>query len=589
MSVPSGAEPAAGVMTETDSPWSGRALSSLVSLVRDHTALSVLVVASLWGLVVTWPVAIHLGDYIYGTPGDATGAVSTFWWWGYAITHGKPILDNTLQGVPLGSEWDAIAFSPLSVFLFTPLDVLMGPIASYNLLILSSFPLTAWAMYLLARTLGVSRPGSAFAGLALAFIPYHIEKATGHGNQTHLELLILTLLLLVRWRQTGRRRNLVGAGIMAGLQAWLEPSVFYVMAFAVPTFFVVSAALPEAEMSRTAWIRRHLVAGLGMVAALVPFLPVAYLFIHRPGSSSSLSQQLTQAQAYGEALIYSARLREYFEPWYANPLVPNSIKQYELLHLHGSNFVESSLALGYTVLALASVAVACVRRRFVIALCLGLIFVGVLVSLPPDQRVGPVVLHPPTYYLTHVVTIFRVYARFAMMVQLGVCLLAGLGLGVLQARLGGGRRQLLLSIPFLLMAVEFNNLPPTHVTQILPAPAEYIWLRDQPQGVVMEYPAKAGGETGQQETQIRQYLLYQMVHQHPTFLTEITTGKVGAAAKQLEPYYGTGVVDQLKAYGVKYVLVHRADYAADGLDDPQDVPGLTYVMTLDGTDIFTVN
>lgn len=576
-------------MAPRDGTVPGLAISRLVSLVREHTAIAVFAIATVWGLVVTWPVAIHFGDYIYGTPGDATGAVSTFWWWGYALTHGKPVLDNTLQGVPIGSEWDLIAFSPLSVFIFTPLDLVMGPIASYNVLILSSFPLTAWATYLLARALGISRLGAAFAGLALAFIPYHIEKATGHGNQTHLELLAGMLLFLVRWRQTGRRRNLVGAGVLAGLQAWLEPSVFYVMAFALLTFFAVSAALPEQGRSRRAWIGHHLVGGVLMAAVVAPFIPVALVFFHRPGSSSSLSSHLTHAQTSGEALIYSARLREYFEPWYANPLVPDAIKHLEFLRLHGSNFVESSLALGYTVLALAVTAVAWHRRRFVIALCLGLMFVGVLVSLPPDQKVGPFVVHPPTYYLTQVVTIFRVYARFAMMVQLGVCLLAGLGLAGLQARLGGGRRQFLLAIPFLLMAVEFNNLPPTHVTQILPAPAEYVWLRDQPQGVVMEYPAKAGGETLQQEIQIRQDLLYQMVHLHPTFLTEVTNGKVGAAAKELEPYYGAGVADRLKGYGVKYVLVHRGDYVAYGYDVPHDVPGLTYVTTLDGTDIFTVN
>ena len=335
--------------------------------------------------------------------------------------------------------------------------------------------------------------------------------------------------------------------------------------------------------------QRHAVAALLMLAALIPFLPVAFLFFHRPGSASSLATQLSHAQTSGEAIIYSAHLREYFEPWYANPLVPKSIKQWEFLHLHGSNFVENSLALGYTVLALAAAGVLWARRWFVISLGVALMFVGALVALPPDQQVGPFLVHPPTYFLTQVVTIFRVYARFAMMVQLGVCLLAGLGMAVLQSRLGAGRRQLLLAIPFMLMAVEFNNLPPTHVTQILPAPAEYVWLRDQPQGIVMEYPAKAGGETSQQEIQIRQYLLYQMVHLHPTFLTEVTDGQVGNEAKLLEPYYGPGVVDQLKAYGVKYVLVHRSDYSADGYDVPQNVPGLTYVTTLGGTDIFTVN
>ena len=542
-------------------------------------------------MVVTWPVVIHFGDTIYGTPGDATGAVSTFWWWGYALTHGKPIFDNTLQGVPLGSEWDLMAFSPLSVFVFAPLDVAIGPIASYNLLILSSFPLTAWAMFMLARRLGISRVGSAFAGLALAFIPYHIEKATGHGNQTHLEFLLFGIFFLVRWRQSGSWWNLAAAGAMAGLQTWLEPSVAYVMVFALPTFFFVSVALKDDPATPwPQWIKRHFVGGVAVGAVALLFLPLALVFFHRPGSPTSLTAHLSHAQTSGEALIYSARVREYFEPWYANPLVPDFVKQWELLHLHGSNFVENSLGLGYTVMLLALIALVAWRRNlFTVGLAIGLALVGLLVSLPPDQNLGPVVVHPPSHYLSEIVSIFRVYARFAMLVQIGVCLLAGLGLAVLQTRIHPGPRRLLLALPFVLAAIEFNNLPPTHVTQILPAPAEYVWLGDQPPGVLMEYPAKAGGDTLEQEIQVRQYLLYQMVHLHPTFLTEITDSTVGNQAKLLEPYYAPGVVQKLRSYGVRYVFVHRADYTADGMSTPRDVPGLTYVMTLDGTDIFTVD
>ena len=46
--------------------------------------------------------------------------------------------------------------------------------------------------------------------------------------------------------------------------------------------------------------------------------------------------------------IYSARWREYLLPWHSNPLVPNRIKRYEEANLHGSNFTEQSLFLGYT-------------------------------------------------------------------------------------------------------------------------------------------------------------------------------------------------------------------------------------------------
>jgi hypothetical protein len=80
-----------------------------------------------------------------------------------------------------------------------------------------------------------------------------------------------------------------------------------------------------------------------------------------------------------------------------------------------------------------------------------------------------------------------------------------------------------------------------------------------------------------------------MVHLHPTFLTEVTNGKVSDVAKSLEPYYAPGVAERLKAFGVRYVLVHRSDYIADGFAVPLDVAGLSYVTTLDGVDVYVVS
>ncbi|TME05229.1 MAG: hypothetical protein E6I71_03880, partial [Chloroflexi bacterium] len=170
----------------------------------------------------TFPVILHFGEDIYGFPGDATGGVTQYWWWGYALVHGGSIFDNTLEGVPLGSEWSNIPFVVLPLIVFTPLSAAIGAVASYNLLILSGFPLTAWATFLLVRRLGFANLASAFAGLAFAFSPYHIEKAMGHGNQTHMEFIALTFYFLVRWRQEARIRYAALAGVMAGLQLWMD-------------------------------------------------------------------------------------------------------------------------------------------------------------------------------------------------------------------------------------------------------------------------------------------------------------------------------------------------------------------------------
>jgi hypothetical protein len=543
----------------------------------------------LLALVETMPVVLHPTGDVYGPPGDGSGAVAVFWWWGYALAHGKPLFDNQLQGVPLGSEWDHISFVPLHVFIFAPLSALVGPVLSYNLLILSSFPLTASATYLLARRLGITALPAAFSGLTFAFTPYHLEKAMGHGNQAHLELLVGGLLLLTIWRARGRLWLAAAAGVLAGLQLWWEPSITYVMVFAVATFFLASAIVGlRNEPSKSRVLGRHLAAGTLMAAVATLFVPVALIFTHRPGTSGAAPGLLgLEHRDLGQVEIYSARLREYLQPYVNNPLVPAPIKQWEMNHLHGSNWTESSILLGFTVIVLALVGIALTRRLFPLALATGLIAVGAIMAMPPTRLLFGQPVHFPSYYLFAVASFYRVYARFAWMVLLGGSLLAGMGLAALQSRLRPGKPQLLLLIPFLLAAIEFNNLPPERFTQVLPAPAEYAWLRDQPQGVLLEYPANAGDPVFQ-EIQIRRYLLYQMVHLHPTFLTEVN-GAAWAEAKRLEPYYAPGVAGRLKALGVKYVFVHQSEYRADGFDVPRYVGGLTYVRTLDGVDIFTID
>ncbi|HET9781665.1 MAG TPA: hypothetical protein VFR33_07785 [Candidatus Dormibacteraeota bacterium] len=555
--------------------------------------LAVAVVASALAMIVTQPVIAHMGDTIYGIPGDATGGVTQYWWWGYALTHGKSIFDNTLEGVPLGSEWSQIPFVVLPLLIFPFLSIAIGPIASYNLLVLSAFPLTAWATFLLARRLGWTALASAFSGLAFAFVPYHVEKAMGHANATHMEFVALTFFFLVRWRQHQRWRDAALAGAMLGLQLWMDYSFTLVLTFGVLAFFVVSVALVEKGLSRVVWLRSNIAAGLVMAIVFVMFVPLMLVTAHRPGTSgsytASLGSQLgTVQRSFAEIEIYSARPLEFVEPWSANPLVPARLRAWELQHLHGSNTAESTLFLGYTVIVLGLIALAIGRRPLPTALALGLMAMGAVMAAPPTFHVLGIELHGPSYFLFQVINFFREYARFSILTMLGAALLAAGGFTALQARLGSGRRQLLMLLPFLLLAVEFNNMPPNHVTQILPAPAEYTWLRDQPPGVLMEYPAHSGSDITQ-EVQDRQYMLYQMVHLHPTFLNESPTkGIVASAAEQLEPYYGPGVAGRLKSYGVKYVFVHRDDYMRDGWQLPTVVEGLTYVTTINGVDVYTV-
>jgi hypothetical protein len=571
----------------------GRLWSWIGSATAARPSLAVAAVALLWAVVETWPVAAHIGDTIYGFPGDATGSVALYWWWEYAARHGQSLFVNSLQGVPLGSGWENIPFNALPMVVLTPLAIVFGPIVAYNLEILSSFPLTAWLTYLLARRLEMRPLSAAFAALAFAAVPLHIQKAMGHAGQTHMELFPAALLFLVRWRQGGSRWNLVAAGAMGGLELWIDFYFTAILMLLVAVFFLVSAIF-RAERWHTVptQLRAHLAAAGIILVTAAAFVPVAVIFAHRPTSAgyvqSAQSAALPLVRSLGELEEFSARVQFYLMPPHDNPLVPDAVLQWEIAHLHGNNFIEAALFVGYTILVLAVLGVLARRFQFPVLLLVAVGVAGFVFSLPPNYAVPLIKLHAPSYYLYAFVPYIRVYSRFGVLVLLGSALLAGMGYAVLQQRARSWLRPLALVGPFLLVAVEFNNLPPSHTTAILPAPAEYSWLQSQPSGVLIEYPLH-GPMPVKQEIETRQYTLYQSVHEHPMFNTAVTVGPAADFAPRLEPYYGTSVVQQLRSLGIRYVFVHRRDYVADGWSLPQTVSGLTYVRTLADTDIYLVD
>jgi hypothetical protein len=570
-------------------------VADLAELCARHPTLTVSAVATVWALILTMGLIRHLDADIYGYPGDATGTIAIYSWWGYALTHGRSLFDNP-YGAPFGAGYDSVAFTALPIAVAAPLSALVGPVVAYNLLVLSGFPLTAWVTFLLGRQFGLPALAAAFSALAFTFIPYHLQKAMGHLGMVHLELFSGTLLFLVRWRATGRRRNLAFAGIMAGLALCLDPYDAYIDAVLVVAFFLVSVPLASPLLRGIGRrLRAHAAAAVVIAAVAALFVPAAVLAAHRPGGSGGyLSGVANGAQGVthleSELIIYSARPIEYVQPWFANPLVPDAVKQFELTNLHYSNFTENTLFLGYAVMILGIVGTALIRRAvFPVVVSWAIGVAGFVFSMPPFQYQVPpgVSLSAPSYYLYSVIPYFRVYARFGVLVMLAAVILAGFGFAALSSRLRAGWPRAVLIVPFIILAVEFNNVPPLHTTRIFPAPPAYQWLAAQPSGILIEYPLH-GPNGSNQEVQTEEYELYQQTHQHPIFNGATPSSPAGQLEPRLEPYYSPGVPIVLRELGIRYVFVHRAEYGQDGFELPHQVDGLQYVMTLAGVDIFEV-
>ncbi len=101
-------------------------------------------------------------------------------WTAWALLHGhNPLLTNAMY-YPAGLNLISNTSMPLLGLVATPVTALVGAVASFNLLMWLSFPLSAMSSYLVVRKWTHSNLASAVAGLLYGFSPYMVAQGYGH-------------------------------------------------------------------------------------------------------------------------------------------------------------------------------------------------------------------------------------------------------------------------------------------------------------------------------------------------------------------------------------------------------------------------
>jgi len=184
-------------------------------------ALFVFVISALVAVVMTWPLAINLGDIV--AENDVGDPLLQAWelaWGGHALT------------TDIGSLWDGNAFWPLDDGLafsdaltgYAPLAVFGSgtgaAIIRYNLLFLFGYSLAGLGAYLLARELKVGAGPAAIAGAVYAWAPWRLTH-NAHLNIISSGGIPLSLFLLVRGYRRDDKRLIVGGWVVATWQVSL--------------------------------------------------------------------------------------------------------------------------------------------------------------------------------------------------------------------------------------------------------------------------------------------------------------------------------------------------------------------------------
>ena len=177
-------------------------------------------------LLFAWPLPLHLADSLPGPRSGDTGVyVWNLWLFRHEIVahHHYPFFTFEIlsfaQPVPLALH-NYTTFANLLAF---PLLPLLGTVPTFNVLMLFSEVLAAYAMFLLARDTVHDTAASWLAGLLFAFSPFVSARVMEHFSLVQAAPLPLFALVLGRMARGPTLRLAVAAGAIVAWAFLCDP------------------------------------------------------------------------------------------------------------------------------------------------------------------------------------------------------------------------------------------------------------------------------------------------------------------------------------------------------------------------------
>jgi hypothetical protein len=212
-------------------------------------------------------------------------------WWPYAVAHGLNPLYTTEIGAPSGYSLAWATTAPAVGLLMWPVTAAFGVIVSYNVMLLTVPPVSAWAAFLATRRLTGRFWPALLAGAVYGFNAFELwHSLQGQPNLTVIALFPLMLYLVLLWWDGTLKRTWFVAALAVAMA--LE---FYTFNEAFVDMTVVGAgglAIAWLVARRAARPRLARLAGLTAAAyVLAVGLAAPYLYYALSHVPASLVRQ----------------------------------------------------------------------------------------------------------------------------------------------------------------------------------------------------------------------------------------------------------------------------------------------------------
>jgi hypothetical protein len=479
--------------------------------------------------------------------------------------------------------------TPIHTFGMMLITRAVGAVASYNLAAVISCVLSGWAVYALARRWVFRLPvhenvafdarfravACFFAGAAFAFCAYRMQKLTGHLPLFDTHWLVLAIYMLDRWFEGKRAVHAILIGVFVGLAALSSWYYAFMLALLLPVFAIFRAESLVGLLRDKRTYTGGLLAVSATAALSVPFL-IPYLQLNTAGETFVPAD---------EAAFWAASITDYIVP---NPLNPlwGSLVSRVIWPFPSPMITEFVISIGWVTILFAMPAFRGAKGTHWRAIK-WMALVAFVLSLGPVLYLSrlPLGVPLPVALLREILPFadsIRSWGRFSIFVQLAFCVLAAAGM-VITLEANAKRTRYIVAVGALLAMLFGAWQGVLKLTEVAPRAVD-LWLAEQPDdSPIMEFPLS--------EALSGPAIYYTDHHGKPitfgygTYLPLLYRER----HPQIVEFPADSALDQLEAWGVRYVLITLPALSYDTsftLEAVQAQPRLRPVTTQDQVAVY---
>ena len=358
--------------------------------------------------------------------GDQAQEVWFLRWPLYAVSHGLNPFFSTWMNYPKGINLAINTSSPLLGLVSAPLQLTIGTVATYDILLVVALSTSALAMCLALRRWVRSWAAAFVGGLLYGFSPYMIGQGGGHVFLVTLFIPPIVLALLddiVVEQRHGAVRDGLFLGAALALQYYISPEV---LAMTIVMALVGVAVL---AIARRRTVRSHLpyVAMAAVPCALVCAAALAYpvwMSVHGPQHVAGPPHPLSGLSDFPGDLLGPV------VPTSDQLLAPAALKAHGDA-LVGNNYSENGMYLGIPLVVVLAVFSWVYRRRRALLFFVAMVGVATILALGPQLVVYThhTGVPLPDWLLARIPFVQDIlYVRFDLFAQLSAAAALAIGL-----------------------------------------------------------------------------------------------------------------------------------------------------------------